>query len=311
MLGRILITDHFHPLLGEQLEAGGYTVDWQPDISQEQTATLLGGYTGLVVATRIQVTRAMLQAAPQLRFVARGGSGMEHIDRQAASELGIECLSTPEGNADAVGEHALGTILALFRHLLQGDRQMRAGIFDREANRGLELGGRTVGIVGYGHTGTAFARRLRGMEVQVLAHDLYKSGFGDDAVQESSLEEITERADVLSLHLPLSPETRYYLNRELIARFARPFYLINTSRGNVVDTRALLEGLDQGAVLGAALDVFEHEKPQQYGPQELHWWEPLKASERVLLSPHVAGLTRESRQRIAEWLVKKIFSLQV
>jgi D-3-phosphoglycerate dehydrogenase len=309
MPGRILITDHFHPLLGEQLASGGYAVDWQPDISQERTEALLPGFEGLVVATRIRVTRAMLESAPQLRFVARGGSGMEHIDRQAAAELGIACLSTPEGNADAVGEHALAMILALFRHLVQGDRQMRQDIFDREANRGIELGGRTVGIVGYGHTGTAFARRLRGMGVTVLAHDKYKSGFGDAWVRESSLQAIAEQAEVLSLHLPLSPETHYYLNPELIARFARPFYLLNTSRGSVVDTLSLLEGLNQGKVLGAALDVFENEKPQRYGPDELQWWEPLKASGRVLLSPHVAGLTTESRQRIAEWLVKKIFSL--
>ncbi len=308
---RVLITDHLHPRLEEMLRQGGMQCDVQPDISNDELAECAGQYEGLVVATKIKVTEALLERAPSLRFVARAGSGMENIDRQAAARRGVHCLSSPEGNADAVAEHAVGMMLALLRHTVRADAQMRRGQFLREPNRGRELGAMTLGIIGFGHTGSALAGRLQGFGMRMLAYDKYKSGFGTSYCKESDLEQIYRHADVLSLHLPLSEETRYFLNAERMARFENPIYVINTSRGQVIHTLDLIQAMEEGRVLGAALDVFEQENLALFGESEMLWWKQLCAMEQVLLSPHVAGLTRESKFRIAEVLGKKILSLKL
>jgi D-3-phosphoglycerate dehydrogenase len=308
---RVLVTDHLHPLLVERLEAMGHEVDVRADIDNAGVAEILSGYGGLVVATKIRVTAELLDRAPGLRFVGRAGSGMENIDREAAAARGVACVNSPEGNREAVAEHAVGMLLALFNHLPRGDREFRAGLFRREPNRGLELGGRTVGIVGYGHTGSAVARRLAGFGVRVLAHDKYRTGFGGALAREAPLEALYEEADVLSLHLPLSPETHHWLDDERVARFARPFHLVNTARGPVVDTAALVRALDAGRVLGACLDVFENERPERWTAADAAWWEALRHRENVLFSPHVAGWTVESRVRIARVLADRIEALDL
>lgn len=306
---RVLITDALHPWLAERLQAMGYACDVEPDIDQDAVQERIGAYAGLVVATKIKVHAGLLQAAEGLRWVARAGSGMENIDREAAAARQVACLSAPEGNAEAVAEHALGMLLALFNKLPRGDREFRQALFRREAHRGLELGGRCVGIVGYGHTGQAFARRLAGMGVQVLAYDKYRTDYGGPLAKAVDLEAIYAQADVLSLHLPLTEETRHWLNAERVAHFARPFHLVNTSRGPVVDTWALIEALDAGRISGACLDVFEEEKPGAWSANATRWWEALRQRENVLFSPHVAGWTVESKRRIAAVLADRIEAL--
>lgn len=306
---RVLITDHLHPLLAERLRAAGMVCDEEPDISNDEVKACLHGYQGLVVATKIRVTEALLDSAPGLRFVARAGSGMENIDQVAAGSRGVHCLSSPEGNAGAVAEHAVGMLLALMNHLGRADREIRQGLFRREANRGVELAGKTLAIIGFGHTGSALATRMSGFGMTLLAHDKYKRGFSSGEWRECEWPEIYEKADIVSLHLPLTPETHYLVNADCLAQFRKPIWLINTSRGPVVHTVDLVDALSNGRVVGAALDVFENEKPETYGPAEAVWWEPLRAMEQVLLTPHVAGLTLESRQKIAEVLAKKILSL--
>ncbi len=306
---RILITDHLHPDLAPMLESAGFVCDVQPDITNEEILVSLNGYQGLIVATKIKVTEALLQAAPGLRFVARAGSGMENIDQVAAARLKVHCISSPEGNADAVAEHAIGMILALLNHLPRADREIREGLFRREANRGRELGGKTLGIIGFGHTGSALAAKLQGFGMQLLAYDKYKTGFATPYCRESTLQHLYEESDFVSLHLPLTPETQYFLNQERISQFRKPFYLINTSRGSVVNTADLIQALQDGKITGAALDVFENEKPETYGPSEVLWWNPLKVMDQVLLSPHIAGLTQESKYKIAKVMVSKISAL--
>jgi D-3-phosphoglycerate dehydrogenase len=306
---RVLLTDHLHPLLEERLRGMGYACDVEPDIQQEAVQERIDAYAGLVVATKIKVRQPLLAKAGRLRWVARAGSGMENIDREAAAAQNVACLSAPEGNAEAVAEHALGMLLALFNKLNSGDREFRLGQFRREAHRGVELGGKTVGIVGLGHTGSAFARRLAGMGVQVLAYDKYRVDYGGPLAKAASLEEIQAEADVLSLHLPLTEETRHWFNAERVAQFAKPFYLINTARGPVMDTWALVEALDAGQVLGACLDVFEEEKPHAWSANATRWWEALRHRENLLFSPHVAGWTVESRRRIAAVLADRIEAL--
>ncbi|MBI1192137.1 MAG: hypothetical protein GC205_03030 [Bacteroidetes bacterium] len=306
---KVLITDHLHPLLAERLRAAGMDCDVEPDISNEEVMASLHAYQGLVVATKIRVTEALLDSAPDLQFVARAGSGMENIDQVAAGLRGISCVSSPEGNAGAVAEHAVGMLLALLNHLPRADREMRQGLFRREANRGTELFGKTLAIIGFGHTGSALAARLRGFGMTLLAHDKYKSGFSSGEWLECDWARIYREADIVSLHLPLTPETHYLINADCLARFEKPIYLVNTSRGPIVHTVDLIDGLQAGRVLGAALDVFENEKPDTFGPAEALWWEPLRAMEQVLLSPHVAGLTMESRFKIAEVLASKILAL--
>jgi len=306
---KVLITDHLHPLLAERLRAAGMQCDEEPDISNEEVMAGLHAYQGLVVATKIRVTEALMDSAPGLRFVARAGSGMENIDQVAAGSRGIMCVSSPEGNAGAVAEHGVGMLLALLNHLARADREIRQGLFRREGNRGVELAGKTLAIIGFGHTGSALATRLRGFGMTLLAHDKYKSGFSTGEWQECDWARIYREADILSLHLPLTPETHFMVNAERLAQFEKPIYLLNTSRGPVVHTVDLLDALQSGRVLGAALDVFENEKPETYGPAEALWWEPLRAMEQVLLSPHVAGLTMESRYKIADVLASKILAL--
>lgn len=306
---KVLITDSAHPLLRQGLEQRGYTCDERPDITDAEVRKVIGAYAGLVINSKILVDRAMLDAAPALRWVMRLGSGLEIVDLAYAAERGVAVISSPEGNRDAVAEQALGMLFALANHICRADREVRQRIWDREKNRGFELMGRTIGIWGFGHTGSALGRRLSGLGMKVLAYDKYKpSGYAAAFpwVEEVSPEAIFAQADILSVHLPLNAETRHLVNATFITCFAKPLVLINTSRGAVVQTEALVTALESGLLRGACLDVFENEKPQTYSTQESEWYERLFTLENVVLSPHIAGWTEESKQKLSEVLLEKL-----
>jgi len=303
----ILIVDDLHPIFIEQTEALGYTCDYRPLIKLDEVLPIIANYTGLVVRSKFQVDRAFFDAATNLKFIARAGAGMDNIDEAYAKEKSIQLMNAPEGNMDAVGEHAVGMLLSLMNNLNRGDAQIRNGQWQREANRGYELKGLTVGIIGYGHMGQSFAKKLKGFGVDVIAYDKYKTGFSDGFAREVSMEEIVKHSEVLSLHVPLTPETNGLVNDEYLFHFRKPLFLLNTSRGKVVQTQAVLNAIKQGKIIGAGLDVLEVEKFPALGEQA--WFDELKNSGKVLLSPHVAGWTFESYRKISEVMASKIKTL--
>lgn len=253
----------------------------------------------------------LLSKASALKFIGRVGAGMENIDLEYAKQKGIKCYNSPEGNRDAVGEHALGMVLALFNKLCIANSEVKNGIWKREANRGLEIKGKTIGIIGFGNMGGAFAQRLKGFETNIIAYDKYKTGFGNDYVSEVQLEDIFRETDVLSLHVPLTTETEFMINNDFIDRFKKPIYLINTARGKVVNTSDLIEHIKAGKILGAALDVLEYE---QSSFENIHKsfqnrdFKFLSESKQVILSPHIAGWTHESNIKLATFLADKIIA---
>mgnify|MGYP000542094147 CR=1 FL=1 len=307
-LKKVLITDGVHPLLIEGLESAGYVCDHHPKISLEEVRKRIPPYNGLVINSKITVDRSMLDNAPHLEFVARLGSGMEIVDQIYAAQKGVAVYSAPEGNCNAVAEHALGMLLALANNLVRSDQEVRQKIWRREANRGFEIMGKTVGIIGFGHTGSSFAAKLSGMGVNILAYDKYKKNYAAHLtyVEETSLKNIIQNADIISLHLPLTPETYHFINDEFIQQVAHPFLLINTSRGTCIRTQDLLEGLESGKITGACLDVFENEKTESFSENENNLYQSLYVYPQVILSPHVAGWTVESKERLAAVLLEKI-----
>ena len=307
---RILVTDSTHPILHDLLRQSGHDVTVDTTLNYDTLLSVIPQYDALVVRSKIIIDRPFLDRARHLRCIGRVGAGMETIEVDYAESLGIRCLNSPEGNRDAVGEHALGLLLALFNNIARADAEVRQGLWQREANRGLELKGRTVGIIGFGNMGSAFAQRLQGFECNIIAYDKYKpAGYAPAYVQEVSLHELQQRAQVLSLHVPLTPETRHMVDYPFIQRFRHPFHLINTSRGAVVDTPGLVRALDEGLILGTALDVIEYEDMTRDGldldhlPDAFHY---LLHSPRAVLTPHVAGWTVESKEKLASVLAQKI-----
>lgn len=282
------------------------------DGSQWSRAQVLAealGFEGMVIRSRIKVDRELLDAGTNLRFIARAGAGMENIDEEYARLLGIRCLNAPEGNRDAVGEHAIGMLLTLFNRINLADREVRSGLWLREENRGVELLGRTVGVIGYGNTGRAFAKRLSNFGVLIYAYDKLKKNYSDEYVIETGMGSIFEEADVVSLHVPLTEETHHMVNDEFFQRLHNPIYLINTSRGPVVDTAALVRAMGSGKVLGACLDVLEYEKSSFEHLTDGHAPEPLLYlldSPKVILTPHIAGWTHESHMKLSQVLAEKI-----
>jgi len=309
MKTNILIVDDLHPAFMEQAEALGFTCDYHPDYKLADTLAVVNNYEGLTVRSKFQVDKAFIDAAANLRFICRAGAGMDNIDEAYALQKGIQLINAPEGNMDAVGEHAVGMLLGLMNNLNRADMQVRAGVWDREGNRGYELKSRTVGIIGYGFMGQSFARKLTGFGVTVIAYDKYKTGFSDQYASEVAMEEMVKRADVLSLHVPLTNETNGLVDDEYLFHFRKPIFLINTSRGKVVKTQAVLNAIKQGKILGACLDVLEVEKFPAVGEQT--WFEELKQSGKVMLSPHVAGWTFESYRKISEVMAEKLKDLEL
>jgi D-3-phosphoglycerate dehydrogenase / 2-oxoglutarate reductase len=303
---KILIADSMHPSLFEMLEVQKWDYDYHPEYKREDIKNALPDYDGLMIRSKTFLDREMLENAKKLRFIARAGAGLDLIDLEVANKLNIEVFHAGTGNRDAVAEQALGMLLALFNNILRADRQVRNGIWDREGNRGVELMGKTVGLIGYGNNGTATAKRLSGFGCKVLAYDKYRDNYGDAFATESSMEEIQREADILSLHVPLTDITRYLVDERFIADFAKPFYLLNLSRGEVVKLKAVTEALESGKIKGACLDVLENEKITKLTPEQQQVFDYLRSSDRVVLTPHIGGWTHESYVRINEVLVQQI-----
>ena len=306
---RALITDAVDPLLPAGLRELGYAVDYEPSLTLDEVRRRASDYAGLVINSRILVDRAFLDAAPRLRWVGRLGSGLEIIDRAYAKTRGVQVIASPEGNAPAVGEHALAMLLALANKLLLGHRQVTTHRWDREAARGWELKYRTVGIIGYGHTGPAFAKTLRGFGCRVLAYDKYSVDYaaGTPWVEAAATaDEVLAEADVVSLHLPLTDETRGYLGADELSRLRPGTVVVNTSRGACVDLPALVDALEGGRLGGACLDVFPNEKPARHTPAERAVMDRLAALPNVVLSPHVAGWSAESKRALAQIILDRV-----
>lgn len=303
---KILVVDLMHPGLLPLLENIGLSADYRPELTREEVTVIIGEYDGLVVRSKITINEDFLQKASGLKFIARAGAGMDQIDVEAARKRGIALLNAPEGNRVAVAEHAIGMLLCLLNKLHLADRQVRAGIWDREGNRGLELLGKTVGIIGYGNTGREFARRINAFGCRVMVFDKYIGDLSDKYAQQCSLAGIFEETDILSLHIPLSSETSGWVNKSFLEGFRKNIFLINTSRGEIVPLADLAWALESGRVQGACLDVLENEKLKTLTPVQKEAFDYLAASDRVLLSPHVAGWTYESYVKINQVLVEKI-----
>jgi D-3-phosphoglycerate dehydrogenase len=309
---KILHIDSNHPLLWRQLQEAGFVNHEDLVSTKEQIEAKIQDYQGIVIRSRFKIDKTFLDKATSLQFIARVGAGLESIDCDYASSKGIHLIAAPEGNRNAVGEHTLAMLLSLMNNLNKANSEIKLGQWNRESNRGQELDGKTVCIIGYGNMGKAFAKKLRGFEVKVLFHDILPN-VADENAQQVSLEELQEKADVLSLHIPWTPETDKMVNADFINHFAKPFWFINTSRGKNVVTADLVTALKSGKILGAGLDVLEYEKlsfeslfQDQNIPEAFQY---LLNADNVLLSPHIAGWTFESHEQLARVIVNKIKSI--
>lgn len=308
---KVLFIDTAHSELEKQLNNQGFICDFYPEYTREDYIKIADNYVGIIIRSKIKLDRDFLQYCSNLKFVGRVGAGMENIDIAAAKEFNVACLNAPEGNRNAVAEQAVGMILNLFNRLLIADNEVRNGVWIREGNRGVELGGKTVGIIGYGNTGGAFAKKLSGFDVNVIAYDKYKTGFSDEYVTEVTMDEIFCKSDILSLHIPLTEETKFLVNRKYLERFEKNIYVVNTSRGKILVTRDLVDMLDSGKVIGACLDVLEYEGLSFENvvlPEEFRMLTKLK---NVVLSPHIAGWTHESNIKMALTIADKVKKLQL
>ena len=302
----ILIADEMHPSLFTRLDSAGYAYDYQPAIGRDELLATLAPYAGLIIRSKTRVDEELLNRATHLRFVGRAGAGLDLIDLEAAERRGIAVFHAGEGNRDAVAEQTVGMLLALLANILKADREVRQGIWDREGNRGYELGSLTVGLIGYGNNGHATAQRLIGFGCRVLAYDKFLTNYGDIFAEEATLPQLMTETDVISLHVPLTDDTRMLVNDTFISQMAKPFYLVNIARGEIVSLAAVVRGLENGKVRGACLDVLENEKLATLTPNQKTAFDYLLQSARTVLTPHVAGWTHESYARINEVLVRQL-----
>jgi D-3-phosphoglycerate dehydrogenase len=303
---KILIADSMHSSLFNMLGEKAWEYAYHPEYRREDIKAALPEYDGLIIRSKTFLDLEMLENATKLRFIARAGAGLDLIDLAVAREMNIQVFHAGTGNRDAVAEHALGMLLALFNNILKADREVRNGTWDREGNRGVELMNKTVGIIGYGNNGTATAKRLSGFGCRVLAYDKYRDQYGDEFAEESSVEQIMAEADILSLHIPLTEISRHWIDQIFIERFSKPFYLVNLSRGEIAKLEAVVHGLQSGKILGACLDVLENEKIAKLTPSQQVSFDYLRSSDKVVLTPHIGGWTHESYARINKVLVGQI-----
>ncbi|MDX1349228.1 MAG: NAD(P)-dependent oxidoreductase [Putridiphycobacter sp.] len=308
---RIAFIDTVHPVLENGLKKIGFICDNLTELSKAEILQKIAIYHGIVVRSRIPIDYEILSRAKSLAFIARSGAGLENIDVEYCKDREIVLFNAPEGNRNAVGEQALGMILSLFNRLSIADREVRNGEWNREKNRGVELDGKTVGIIGFGNNGSAFASKLRGFDVKVLAFDKYKTGYTNSQVKEVGMDEIFQEADILSLHIPQNSETIGLFNSEFIEKFRKEIYVVNIARGRIVETSALVKGLKSGKIKGACLDVLEYEKSsfEHLFNDSSDMPEPFRfliESDKVLLSPHIGGWTHESYYKLSAVLLNKI-----
>lgn len=306
---KVLLASNVHPFLREQLEDSGFIVENNILKNSTELAKVICNYHGIIINSRFVIDENIIDKAVNLKFIGRVGAGMESIDIDYLNKRGIKCYNSPEGNRAAVGEHALGMLLCLLNKINIADKQVREGKWVREANRGVEIEGKTVGIIGYGNMGSAFAKRLKGFDCNVIAYDKYKSAYSDEFVQEVTVEKLFEKTDIFSIHVPLTDETKYMVDSKFINSFKKNIYLINTARGKVLKTVDLAENLKSGKVIGAALDVMEYEDSSFENmnfanmPVELRY---LLEAENVILTPHIAGWSKESNLKHVQVLAGKI-----
>jgi len=303
----VLIADDFHPALMDCLDREGISYHYAPQATRADILVCLReGYEGLIIRSKTPVDEELLGASPLLKWVGRGGSGTDNIDVDAAARLGIDVFNAGAANADSVAEHTLGMLLSLLHNLARADAEVRRRLWKREENRGTELKGKCVGIIGFGNTGTAVAARLQGFGVEVIAYDKYKQNFGNKQVKEVSLEQLQQHADIITLHIPLTDETRGSVNANFVAKCKNPFYLLNLSRGEIVKTSDVLNAMETGYIAGFAADVLENEQLQKFTDNDNFWFDSLIRSPRVVLAPHIGGWSHESYRRISEVIAGEV-----
>lgn len=306
---KVVFLDTVHEILATRLTSEGYKCVDATAVSREKCLEEISDAVGIVIRSRFTMNEEFLQFAPNLKFIARSGAGMENIDERYCKKREIDLFNAPEGNRNAVGEHALGMLLSLMRKMHTADREVRAGKWDREGNRGVELDGKTVGIIGFGNNGKAFAKKLQGFDVKLMAYDKYKKNFGDHFVMECTLNALLKNADVISFHIPQNQETIYMANDQFFNKIEKSVFLLNLSRGKIVETAALVKALKSGKVIGAGLDVLEYERTsfesffEQELPEEFNY---LLKSDAVLFTPHIGGWTEESYYKLSAVLADKI-----
>ena len=312
MKGKVLFIDSVHPVLREELESDGWKCDWHTTKTREEITKEIGNYEGIVIRSKFTMNRQMIDRSTKLKFIARSGAGLENIDVEYAKSKGIVVFNSPEGNRNAVGEQAIGMLLSLFQKLNKANKEVRSGIWDREGNRGVELKGKTVGIIGFGNMGKAFAQRLQGFECEGIAYDKYKEGFSSEWVEEVCEDEFFERSEIVSIHVPWTRENKHLVNSSWLSKFNKPIVFINSSRGAVVNTSDLLDAIDIGQVSSIGLDVLEFEGSSLECLDKLEDAEARSTLTRLLespnayLSPHVAGWTTESYIKLSSYLANKI-----
>lgn len=307
---KVLFIDTVHSILQERLLENGFTCIDGTNLDRSELENIMIDCDGIVIRSRFTMNESFLKFAPQLKFIARSGAGMENIDESYCNSRGITLFNAPEGNRVAVGEHALGMLLSLFNQLIRGDEEVRKGIWDREGNRGIELTGKTVGIIGFGNNGSAFAKVLSGFDCKIVAYDKYKSGFGNSLITEATLETVFQEADILSFHIPQNEETLFMGNKTFFDSFRKAIYVLNLSRGKIVRIEDLLSALDSGQVSGAGLDVLEFESKsfEQFDIENNQIVQALFQHPKVILSPHVGGWTHESYVKLSAVLADKILT---
>lgn len=303
---KVIISAPAHELLAKGLEKKGYEVIYAPHISYVELKDIIGDAEGLVVTTRLSIDKELLEEAKKLKWIGRLGSGMELIDEDYATKRAIRCISTPEGNRNAVAEHTLGLALNLFNNITKSFDEVKQGKWLRNENRGMELSGKTVGIIGFGNTGSSFSKLLQPFNVKVLAYDKYKKGFGSSYIKEASLDRIKEESHLISVHLPLTPETHHLADDRFFSALQQSPFYITTCRGKVTNTTSLINALKKKQISGAALDVLENEKLESFSTEEKERMDFLTAQPNVIITPHVAGYSHEAYEKMASALLEKL-----